>query len=89
MCCVGVANLKLFCQVCKSKQFHVRNLYKTHKSSINWSNFNLIEENGSVSYSLSFTKGQTNSKWFFQADVSSKNEQTNSTLKFIYSEKAT
>ena len=29
------------------------------------------------------TKGQTNSKWFFQADVSSKNERTKSTLLLV------
>ena len=37
-CFEQVSNLKLSCQFCKSKQklFHVRNLYKTRKST--WSN---------------------------------------------------
>ena len=47
MCFVQDANLKLFCQFCKSKlkQFHFRNSYKTLKSTKNQlSNFGLIEE---------------------------------------------
>ena len=46
-CLVDIVSLKLFCQFSKSKkkQFYVRNLYKTRKSTMNRSSsFGLIKE---------------------------------------------